>query len=432
MAHQSTSISTISTAYASATSFEVVDKYTIDFGADGVPTATHTTQEWWAFGSTAPVSSLTTSTNDATHVLTTTTPTTSPSENIPATQPTSTAAQTTSTSGTSVPIPHTSLKSSGLSNGAIAGVAIATAIVGGLLGLIAGLLFARRGKKHRSPPEYVAYADREKEPATSPTTTDALQLDQFLLDSKPDTTIASELRSLGHLIQQHVESHYHLQPVQLESSRLRQPLSDLGIERGSAPAIARLASLAHEPRTRLNAIRYVIAKAVFESTVIGGSTCVSLLPAMVSGLGSSIPPVEDHIGSHEATELAITRWRQLSAFLLHTNRSQRTPLAPSEDVSTVRAQELTVALNRFLEPFISRDREERYEQENHLREVIAECATFGYVLFSQPTEYRFRFDSNGGLNTIVVCPGLDKIIDGEGRRYQSPVPQIVAPVVESI
>jgi hypothetical protein len=130
-------------------------------------------------------------------------------------------------------------------------------------------------------------------------TTNALQLDHFLLESKPDTTIASELRALGRLIQQHVESHYHLQSVHLESSILRQPLNNLGLERGSAPAIARLASLAHEPRTRLNAIRYVIAKTTFESTVIGGSTCVSLLPAMVTGLGSSIPPLEDHIGSHE-------------------------------------------------------------------------------------------------------------------------------------
>lgn len=105
---------------------------------------------------------------------------------------------------------------------------------------------------------------------------------------------------------------------------------------------------------------------------------------------------------------------------------------PSEDISTQQAQQLTLALNRFLEPFISKDREERYEQENHLREVIAECAAFGYVIFSQPAEYRFRFESNGGLNTIVVCPGLDKVSDEEGRRYQPPVPQIIAPVIESI
>ncbi|KAF2966634.1 hypothetical protein GQX73_g6910 [Xylaria multiplex] len=300
----------------------------------------------------------------------------------------------------------------------------ATALVGGLLGVVAGLFLAKRRKKHEPLPEYVACLDREKAP--SPTNT--LELDQFLLEPKPEATIASELLSLGHIIQRHAEKHYHLHPVQLESNQLRQPLSDLGIERGSAPAIARIASLALEPRTRLSAIRYVIAKAAFESTVIGGSTCVSLLPPVVSGMSPIVP----FIGGDEVTELAITRWRQLSAFLLHPNRSQRAPLEPSEDISTQQAQQLTVALIRFLQPFISSDREERYEQENHLREVIAECATFGYVIFSQPSEYRFRFESNGGLNTIVVCPGLDKVISEGGRRYMPPLPQVAAPVVESI
>lgn len=119
-------------------------------------------------------------------------------------------------------------------------------------------------------------------------------------------------------------------------------------------------------------------------------------------------------------------------FLLHPDWNQRTPLEPSEDVSTQQAQELTVALNRFLEPFVSSDREERYEQENDLREVIAECATFGYVLFSQPAEYRFRFESSEELSTIVVCPGLDKVIDEKGCRYKPPVPQIAAPVAEHV
>lgn len=118
--------------------------------------------------------------------------------------------------------------------------------------------------------------------------------------------------------------------------------------------------------------------------------------------------------------------------MLHPNRSQRTPLIPSEDTSTQEALKLTVSLNRFLEPFISEDREDRYEQENHLREVIAECATFGYVLLSQPYEYRFQFGSEGELNTIIVCPGLEKVTDEKGHRNQPPVPQIVAPVVESI
>lgn len=133
-----------------------------------------------------------------------------------------------------------------------------------------------------------------------------------------------------------------------------------------------------------------------------------------------------------AVNTAFTKWRQLSAFLLHPSRSDRTPLLPSEDTNTQQAQQLTVALSTFLEPFaLANDRESRYEQENHLREVIVECAHFGYVLFSQPSEYKFRYESDGRSNGIVVSPGLEKITDEAGRRY--PSPEILAPpLVEAI
>ncbi|KAI1828391.1 hypothetical protein F4861DRAFT_547470 [Xylaria intraflava] len=414
MAH--TSFKTRSTVWSSTTSFEVVDVYT--YGSNGQPF--YVTEQWWAFPPT-----LGPDTEDATASLALTVGMTStPSSGLPP--------PPTHTSGYSESVSHAPTGLRGLSNGAVAGIAIAATLVGGLLGVVIGLIRARRGQKHRPVVEYMAYSTGEKGPAISTATTDGPQLDRYLLDARPDKAIAAELHSLGRLIQKHAETHYHLQPVQLTSSQLCQPLHDLGIERGSVSAIARLVSLALEPQTRLTVIRYIILKAAFESTVIGGSTCVSLLPPMVAALSSSAPPPETHTESYEATRLAMARWRQLSAFLLHPNRSQRTPLAPTEDVSTRQAQKLTVALNRFLEPFVSRDREERYEQENHLREVIVECATFGYVLFSQPAEYRFLFDDDGGANTIVVCPGLDKIIDEEGRRYQPPVPRVVGPIVQPV
>ncbi|KAI0455598.1 hypothetical protein F5B21DRAFT_523334 [Xylaria acuta] len=417
------SYSTISTTWASSTSYLVVDIYSFSPDISGALTPTRVTEEWWSFPNTAPTSSSpasTVPTGESSHAPSTLIPT-----EISVVQPTPPNLAPGPTS-------HAATKSPGLSNGIVAGVSIATALVGGLLGAILGLHFAKCGKRRKSRREYMVSSDKEKETEISSTATDGLQLDQFLLDSTPDTTIANELRTLGHLIQQHAETHYHLQPVQMDSSQLRQPLAHIGIERGSAPAIARLASLALEPRTRINAIRYLIAKAAFESTVIGGNACVSLLPPLVSDLSSIIPPIENHVVSQEATKIAFMRWRQLSAFLLHPDRSQRTPLAPSEDVSTQQAQELTVALNRFLEPFVSRDREERYEQENDLREVIVECAVFGYVLFSQPSEYRFLFESNEGPSTIVVCPGLNKVIDKKGFCYKPPLPRIAGPVVENI
>ncbi|KAI3343550.1 hypothetical protein F4824DRAFT_507384 [Ustulina deusta] len=406
------SYSTLSTT----SSYRVVGVYTLAPGPDGTPIPSFVTQEWWPFENTATtVTTVPTSLSPVTPALTTSI---SPTQSAP--------------TGASEPISQAAAKSLGLSNETVAGISTATALTGAILGVVAGFFLGRRRKKRPPPPEYVAYSDREKELAASPTTTNTRQLDQFLLDPTPDTTLARELRCLNDLIQQHAEMHYHLHPVQLESSQLQQPLRDLGIERGHAPAIAKIASLALEPRTRLSSIRYVITKAALESTMIGGSACVSLLPPMVSIASQTFPLFEDDTLRYEATELAIARWRQLSAFLLHPDRNQCKPLEPSEDTSTRQAQKLTVALIRFLQPFISNDREERYEQENHLREVIAECATFGYVIFSQPSEYRFRFESDEGLNAIVVCPGLDKLIDEDGRHYKYPLPQIVAPVLEPI
>ncbi|KAJ8130838.1 hypothetical protein O1611_g2787 [Lasiodiplodia mahajangana] len=392
------SYSTVQTLWTSSTSVLVVDIYTLPSIADGVPTPAFLTQEWWSFGSRATSFSVSV---------------TLASTNVSVQTPTATV-------------------SPGMNDRTVAGISIATALVGGILGAIGGLLFTIRNKRHGSHPQYVPYSDRATEPSTNPTTSDQLQRDRFLLGSTPDAVLIQDLHSLNNLIQQHTESHYHTKPVQLDSGRLCQPLKDLGIEKDSTSAIEKLVSLALDPRTRFSAIRYVIAKAAFESTVIGGSTCISLLPPLLSGLSLAMPSLGDHSGVYEGLEFAIARWRQLTAYLLHPNRSQGTSLVLSEGISTQEAQKLTVLLNKILEPFVSGDREGRYEQENNLREVIVECATFGYVLLSQPYDYRFRFESESEPNTLVVCPGLDKLIDEEGRCYQVPLPQIVAPVVEAI
>lgn len=128
------------------------------------------------------------------------------------------------------------------------------------------------------------------------------------------------------------------------------------------------------------------------------------------------------------TEAALTQWRQLSAFLLHPNRSDRTPLVPSDNLLAVQGHKLTVALNACLKPFVKGGEDQIYEQESHLEQVIRECATFGYLLFSQPSEYRLRFENDEG-GGMVVCPGLYKVVNDNGLYYQE---LVSAPVVESI
>ncbi|KAH9992388.1 hypothetical protein F4779DRAFT_609227 [Xylariaceae sp. FL0662B] len=332
----------------------------------------------------------------------------------------------------STPTSRPSDAESGLNGGAIAGIAVACAVVGFSIGVGIAYCLLRRWKRHEITPEYVSvgYAGKEKDLPARPIV-DKLQLDQFLLDPKSDAEIGTELRSLGYLVQQHVENNYHLQLVHCSENDLVKALTHLGLDRGIEIPAAQLASMALDPNKRYSTLRHVIARVAFASVTFGEEPPISLLPPLLSLFPSMIPPTENHRGNPGAVLIGLTRWRQLSAFLLHPHRSDRTPLIPSEDVSTHQAQKLALTLNTFLEPFVAGSRDERYEQENHLREVIVECATFGYVLLSQPSEYRLRFDQAGGLSSIVVCPGLDKISNEEGHRYPRPAQPIVAPVVDN-
>ncbi|OTA62066.1 hypothetical protein K449DRAFT_422785 [Hypoxylon sp. EC38] len=409
------SSTTVSTAFASGTSYEAVDVYTrLSEQAPYV----FSTEYWNAF--TSP-SSLTTSTTSTTGSSTTRTPTSITSS--PSLASSTNAAQSNHTPG--------------LSGGAIAGIAIGCTVAGLIVGAIAGFFLLRRqkpqGPKARS--QVNSYNSLEKPLRTafsSPFPTERLQLDHFLLDSSSDAEISVEMRSLSQLLQQHVENHYHLEPVSLGVDALSMTLVHLGLDENSPMSASRLASLVIDPNTRYKAIQHVIARIAFASVALDGASPLSLLPEPISSFVSLIPAAEGHRESAEAVDIALTRWRQLSAFLIHPIKSDRTPLAPSEDISTHQAEQLAMALNTFLEPFVAGDRQDRYEQENHLREVIVECATFGYLLFSQPCEYRYRFEGGVRPNYIVVFPGLDRISDEEGYRYPSAVQPVVTPTVEVI
>ncbi|KAI0127355.1 hypothetical protein BJ170DRAFT_733029 [Xylariales sp. AK1849] len=344
----------------------------------------------------------------------------------------------TAVSSAATTIPPTSSQSSltGVSSDAAAGIAVACALLGLVIGAIASFLILRRRQRRKPEPEYVPVeygGGREKDVSSGahPPVSGA-PLDQYLLDPKPDAEVVGELRDLGTLIQQHVDGNYHLRPVHQNSTALTQTLISLGIPRAGTVPASHLASLALDPRTRYAALQHVIGRVTFDSTVLFGSSAISLLPTFVAAFTRAVAPIEQHRGSSEAFATALAKWRQLSAFLLHPSRSDGTALVPSEYMGTQQAQQLTAALNKFLEPFTNAgDLDSRYEQENHLREVIVECANFGYLLFSQPSDFKFRFDGDGKHSGLVTSPGLDKLTDVEGRRHSSPQ-RLTAPVVESI
>lgn len=132
-----------------------------------------------------------------------------------------------------------------------------------------------------------------------------------------------------------------------------------------------------------------------------------------------------------AMSVAASKWRQLSAILLHPSPHDRSPLPISESVAFHQAPALAISLNTFLHYFVAPDEASRQEQTNHLQAVIVECTKLGYVLLSQPSDWQFVF-KGGGVNTrqpgVVVCAGLDKLGPPNGSRYSSPR-RVVEPVL---
>ncbi|RSL49773.1 hypothetical protein CEP54_012271 [Fusarium duplospermum] len=307
-------------------------------------------------------------------------------------------------SSTSVSAPSSNHGSSGHSTGALAGAAVGCAIAGILIGVVAAwlLLRRRRGQNDRNtvPREDPrAFAAVEK---PSPTVSDApTPLNHLLLDATPDREIEAELQALGHLIDQHVEKYYHLDPI-TDVSTLSDHLASLGDFPHGAEAIAGVCA---KPMSRQTGLRHVISQVIFRSLDVYSHGAFSLLPAPVSTFLDSMP-------SHNATaqSAALSEWRRLSAFLLHPNPYDRTPLPVSEAALSSQARALTSSLNAFLHHFVGTSHK---AQTDHLQAVIVECTKLGYVILSQPQDWRFVFEKG---NSVVVCPGLDK----GGRRVSEP------------
>lgn len=153
-----------------------------------------------------------------------------------------------------------------------------------------------------------------------------------------------------------------------------------------------------------------------------------MLPAPIAAFLQSIPPRENGMNNAEVSAYALNEWRVLSAFLLHPTPSQRTPLPASSTTVSHQAAALASALNTFLGHFVAADDTSRLSQKSHLEEVIVECAKLGYVLLSQPSEWRFVHvaGQQSGSHTAVVCAGLVKVTNKDGTPYGTPR-EVVAP-----
>ncbi|KAI5460103.1 hypothetical protein BGZ63DRAFT_455633 [Mariannaea sp. PMI_226] len=308
--------------------------------------------------------------------------------------------------------------SSHISTGALVGAAVGCAIGGLILGLVAAWLLLRRRQPAASP-ESSKEASHPDVVASPSLNGDDGQLDRFLLDAMPDRNIRTELQALGDLVDQHVEGYYHSGPT-TSVSALSRCLAQLGFTR-NAEAVATMCS---SPDSRQAGLRHVISQVIFRSIDVHSRSQLSMLPAPLAAFLQSIPEGKaSGAASNNPLSLALSKWRRLSAFLLHPNPSDRAPLPIIDSVVTPQAASLATALNTFLFYFVEPSQASRDAQTNHLEGVIIECTKLGYVLLSQPQDWQFVFETtNRSDGVVVVCPGLDKFGGAErtARRVVEP------------
>ncbi|KAF4490409.1 hypothetical protein FAGAP_10814 [Fusarium agapanthi] len=304
--------------------------------------------------------------------------------------------------------------SDGLKGGPVAGVAIGCLIAGLALGLIAAFLLLRRRRRGKPKNEGFVLADQKyTEPKdgtqviVSSSRHDA-ELSQFLLEATPDKDIQAELRSLSELIYQHVENYYRRPQVQADPADVAQSLINIGYSpEASGLQADTVAAICLSPKTSQVGLRHVLSHVIFRGLDFNSGSSLSMLPLAVATLAQRSHSAEN--ANNPAIVLARSRWRTLSALLLHPNPGERTPLPVSVTEASPMALSLANELNQFLEMFVTQDPASQQDQMKHLQAVILECTKLGYVVLSQPSDWG-----------IVVCPGLERLSQNDGTRYRSP------------
>lgn len=111
----------------------------------------------------------------------------------------------------------------------------------------------------------------------------------------------------------------------------------------------------------------------------------------------------------------LSEWRSLSAHLLKKTYDQQT--FSHTDRRRHNIEKALQALDKILYPYANHnlDNDERL---NKLEEILKRGARFGFLLFRQPSLWRFDWDMAAG--TMIIFPGLLQIQDENGQIIVRP------------
>lgn len=132
-------------------------------------------------------------------------------------------------------------------------------------------------------------------------------IDRFLPIPRAEKELVSELRSLGHLVQQHVEDKYHYREVEQSADSLSEALSNLGVDGDGdeVPDARQLAVLTLDLETRQVGLQHIISRVIFDSLsadiIMSTRDTLSLLPPSMTAMLQDMPHCEKHIGNPDGT-----------------------------------------------------------------------------------------------------------------------------------
>jgi hypothetical protein len=342
---------------------------------------------------------------------------------LPSSQQTSTVNPGASPAGNSAittptaPTNQKSTASSGVTGGAVAGVAIGCLIAGAAIATL--ILFLLRRRRRSSQP---AFYGQQHLPQNNPHIVEktgivttapvggrvASNVDHMLPPPAEDAAITQTLSKLRDNIKNHVKSYYHTDPVPATAMK-ESMVSELAALTGLRPST--LLGMFVNPSTRQAAIRLYIGWVA--TTRCSGDRYPSLLPDEIARLTVNMPGRDNK--NKDQTAL-LSKWKVITGALLQQRFGQTVTDGDS------RAGAIAEAINQIdtaLAPFIARDIDIEHRRRN-LEMIMGRSAQLAYLLFSQPGSFRFDLGNPGARNSLVVFPALFQTVNDQGQLLAPP------------
>ncbi|KAF4332920.1 hypothetical protein FBEOM_13267 [Fusarium beomiforme] len=281
--------------------------------------------------------------------------------------------------------------------GAVAGIAIGCLVAGIFVGIcVAWLLqrFTKRRPRHRRAIRIgrIPKVPDTDSPQSMESSDNKIKVENFILQATPDREIVGMLRRLEVIMEQHIENYYHVKPIDINVSVLTEQLMNLGINQDSSGFEAEaVAEWCLHPASRRLALQHVVSHVLFNSIDWNSRNGISLLPGPAINFLPSIQSIDKSQEDFNVMPVVLTKWRTLSALLLHPNPSERTPLEVSEHAVRHQTEALVKELDPFLHCFVTPDQDNLQKQCHHMHSIIVEAAKLGYALFSHTSDWRFIY-----------------------------------------